>query len=107
MKYLKIALLVIAAITITALTISWSASVPEPKEIKSAMVTFTVDESNALIASGMAEGSNDLYADDIYGDCYVYFTYNGALYAPEVEHVFNNKTGKYMTETRCYNTVLN
>jgi len=67
--------------------------------------TFSVTEANALIASGLATSSSDLYPDAIYQDCYVYFQYNGMLFAPEVESIFNPSTNTFTIETRCYNSV--
>ena len=67
---------------------------------------FTVDQANALIASHNAYGSLDLYADDLYGDCFVFMMYHDTLFAPEVEHVYNLSEKRFYTETNCYVEVI-
>ncbi len=108
MKTLKIiivsvfvAVLTITAVYMTGCTDSKATTVVA----KAAMVTYTVEEVNALIASEQAIGSQDFYTDSMHQDCYIYMMYQNKLFAPEVEYLYDAKTGKWLTETKCYNSI--
>ncbi len=108
MKALKISLLAVAVLGIAIAVYAMTGPTLDPPtpvydyEHAPSTNVFTVEEANAMVACGMAKGSNDLYPDAIHGDCYDYIEYAGILFAPECEHLYNPMTNTYLTETKCY-----